>query len=102
MGVFAYSDEDGTQAVDFPDHVDPDEIDLRVDLIADVADEVMAQRAAARVGQSVRVIVAAGSSQFQGPEDGTTRLQGPAEQPVVVARVVDSEGADLVAEIPHD
>jgi len=98
VGVFAYSDEEGTEAVAFPDHVDPDEVDMRVDLIADVADEVMAQRAAARVGESVRVIVEAGASQFQGPEDGSTHLRGASPEPVVVARVVDSDGADLVAE----
>lgn len=99
VGVFGYSDEEGTQAVDLPEHLDADEIDVRVDLVAGVADEVMGQRAAQRVGESVRVLVDAGKTQFQGPEDGSTRLVGSADAAVVVARVVDSEGADLVAEI---
>ena len=99
VGVFGYSDEEGTQAVDLPEHLDADEIDVRVDLVAGVADEVMGQRAAQRVGESGRVLVDAGKTQFQGPEDGSTRLVGSADAAVVVARVVDSEGADLVAEI---
>ncbi len=99
IGVFGYSDEEGTEAIDMDDHVDADEIDLRVDALASVADEVMAQRAAARVGESVRVVVAAGKTQFQGPEDGSTVLRGQPSADVVVARVVDSDGADLIAEI---
>jgi hypothetical protein len=51
------------------------------------------------VGQTVRVIVEAGRSQFQGPEDAGTRLLGTPRGPVAVARVVATEGADLVAEV---
>lgn len=99
IGVFGYSDEEGTEALQFDDHIDSDEIDLRVDTLAAVAEEVMAQRAAERVGQTVRVIVEAGKTQFQGPEDGSTRLLGAAHGPVTVARIVASDGADLTAEV---
>lgn len=99
IGVFGYSDEEGTEALGLPDHLDAGEIARRVDAVASMADEVMAQRAADRVGESVRVIVGSGTSQFQGPEDGTTRLLGDARGPVAVARVVDSDGTDLIAEI---
>lgn len=99
IGVFGYSDEQGTEAADFPDHVDADEIDLRVDALASVAEDVMSARAAARIGESVRVIVDAGKTQFQGPEDGSTQLLGAATGAVAVARIVESEGADLIAEI---
>jgi ribosomal protein S12 methylthiotransferase RimO len=101
IGVFGYSDEEGTQAVGLDGHLDDDEIAVRVDAMAAVADEVMAQRAADRVGQTVRVIAQAGKTQFQGPEDGSTRLVGDHSADVVVARVVDSEGADLVAKVVH-
>jgi ribosomal protein S12 methylthiotransferase RimO len=99
IGVFGYSDEEGTEAVSLPDHVDADEIDVRTDALAAVADEVMSQRAADRIGESVRIIVDAGKTQFQGPEDGSTRLEGAASKAVVVARIVGSDGADLVAEV---
>jgi tRNA A37 methylthiotransferase MiaB len=99
IGVFGYSDEEGTEALGLPDHLDADEVARRLDTVASMADEVMAQRAADRVGESVRVIVGSGTSQFQGPEDGTTKLLGDAHGPVAVARVVDSDGTDLIAEI---
>jgi MiaB/RimO family radical SAM methylthiotransferase len=99
IGVFGYSDEQGTEAEGFSGHVDADEIDLRVDALASVAEDVMSARAANRVGESVRVIVEAGKTQFQGPEDGSTQLLGSATGAVAVARIVQSEGADLIAEI---
>ena len=101
IGVFGYSDEEGTEAVGLEGHLDADEIALRVDEVARVADEVMAARAADRIGESVRVIVDAGATAFQGPEDGTTRLIGEVTGPVAVARVIDSDGADLIAEVTH-
>ena len=75
---------------------------LRVDEVARVADEVMAARASDRVGEMVRVIVASGTTEYQGPEDGSTRLLGEAAGQVVDARIVDTDGADLVAEVVHD
>lgn len=99
IGVFGYSDEQGTEAATFSDHVDADEIDLRVEALASVAEDVMSARAANRIGESVRVLVEAGKTQFQGPEDGSTQLLGSATGPVAVARIVASEGADLIAEI---
>ncbi len=97
IGVFSYSDEEGTEAAGFEDHLDPDEIALRTDEIARVADEVMAARAQDRIGQTVRVIN--GRNQFQGPEDGTTNLLGESGAAVTVAKVVASEGADLIAQV---
>ena len=97
IGVFSYSDEEGTEAAGFEDHLDPDEIALRTDEIARVADEVMAARAQDRIGQTVRVIN--GRSQFQGPEDGTTSLLGQSGAAVTVGKVVASEGADLIAQV---
>ena len=99
IGVFGYSDEQGTEAATFSDHVDADEIDLRVEALASVAEDVMSARAGNRIGESVRVLVEAGKTQFQGPEDGSTQLLGSATGPVAVARIVASEGADLIAEI---
>ncbi len=99
IGVFGYSDEEGTEAVRFEDHLDEDEIALRVDLLASVAEEVMSQRAAMRVGETVRVVADAGKTQFQGPEDGSTVLVGVVAAPVVDARVIASDGADLTAEV---
>jgi ribosomal protein S12 methylthiotransferase len=109
IGIFGYSDEDGTEAATFGDKVDSDEIARRVSEFADIAEEVMAQRAADRVGETVEVLVeeVLGAGRFEGraahqaPDvDGSCTLL--ADRPLkpgdlVTARVVDSAGADLVA-----
>jgi ribosomal protein S12 methylthiotransferase RimO len=111
IGVFGYSDEDGTEAATFPaaDKVDEDEIARRVGEFAGLADEVMAQRAADRVGETVEVLVEEvlgdgryeGRAAHQAPDvDGSTTLE--ADRPLapgdlVIARVTESAGADLIA-----
>jgi ribosomal protein S12 methylthiotransferase RimO len=59
IGIFGYSDEDGTEAAGFPDGIKAadDEIARRVSEFADIAEEVMAQRAAERVGETVEVLI---------------------------------------------
>ncbi len=111
VGVFGYSDEDGTEAAGVGGHLDEAEIRARVDEVAAVADEVMAQRAEQRVGDPVDVLVevvdglrAEGRAEHQGPEDGTTTVHVPPELrhrvapgAMLRARVVASEGVDLQA-----
>ncbi|HEY2271222.1 MAG TPA: 30S ribosomal protein S12 methylthiotransferase RimO [Jatrophihabitantaceae bacterium] len=108
VGVFGYSDEDGTEAEKFDDKLSADEIAARVEHISAFTDELMAQRAEDRVGELVEVLVedadeGTGRAMHQGPEtDGITRLTGVAAtllpNTFVPAVVVDSEGIDLVAE----
>jgi ribosomal protein S12 methylthiotransferase RimO len=111
IGIFGYSDEDGTEAAGFDDagKLDEAEVARRVSEFAGLADEVMAQRAADRIGDTVEVLVeeASGEGRFEGraahqaPDvDGSTTLlaSGPlAPGDLVTARVVDSVGADLIA-----
>jgi len=111
IGVFGYSDEDGTEAAGFDDaqKLDQAEVARRVSDFAALAEEVMAQRAADRVGDTVEVLVeqAAGDGRYEGraahqaPDvDGSTTLLASrplAPGDLVTARVVDSVGADLVA-----
>ncbi len=115
VGVFGYSDEDGTEAASFEDKTDQDEVDARVAHVVDLVEQLTAQRAEERVGESVEVLVesvedgvAEGRAALQGPEvDGITRLvdtdllvTGAARVgDLVPARVVASEGVDLVAEV---
>ena len=111
IGIFGYSDEDGTEAANFPaaDKLDEDEIARRVGEFAVLAEEVMAQRAADRVGETVEVLVEEvlgdgryeGRAAHQAPDvDGSTTLE--ADRPLVpgdlvIARVTESAGADLIA-----
>ena len=110
IGVFGYSDEDGTEAEGFEDKLDEDEIAERVAHVTALAEELTAQRAEERVGEQVVVLVESvedgvveGRAAHQGPEvDGSTvlTLDSPAQVAVgemITARVVATDGVDLVA-----
>jgi ribosomal protein S12 methylthiotransferase RimO len=107
VGVFGYSDEDGTEAAGFDAKLPADEVRDRVARVAALVDELVAQRAEDRVGDTVDVLVesvedgvAEGRAAHQGPEvDGTTTVTGvPARVgDLVAARVDGSTGADLLA-----
>jgi len=106
VGVFGYSDEDGTEAASYDDKLGDDEIRARVAHLSDLVEELTSQRAEERIGEVVDVLVeevgdglVVGRAAFQGPDvDGTTELTAAAGVgDVVRARVVASEGVDLVA-----
>jgi ribosomal protein S12 methylthiotransferase RimO len=105
VGVFGYSDEDKTEALDLSDKVDADVIAQRVETLSALADEMVSLRAQARIGEKVRVLIEdaelqEGRAAHQGPEvDGTTTFIGTnfVVGQYVDAVVIDSIGADLVA-----
>jgi ribosomal protein S12 methylthiotransferase len=111
IGIFGYSDEDGTEAATLPGQLPAEEIARRVEDLADLADELMAQRAADRVGETAEVLIEeslgegryGGRAAHQAPEvDGTTEVR--AGDPIAVgdmvrATVTGSEGADLLADM---
>jgi ribosomal protein S12 methylthiotransferase RimO len=114
VGVFGYSDEEGTEAMGLPGKLDQAEIDARVRRITDLVEELTAQRAEDRLGERVEVLLTedlsadegpgtwAGHAAHQDPEaDGTTTVTGvPAGAvagQVVAAEVVATDGVDLVA-----
>ncbi len=108
IGVFGYSDEEGTDAADFDDKVPAELIAERVERISALADELVSQRAEDRIGTRVEVLVdeagleAVGRAAHQGPDvDGVTRLlDGAARRgEIVAAFVVESDGVDLVAKV---
>ena len=107
VGVFGYSDEDGTEAVGLDRKVRRDTITRRVARISDLVDELVAQRAEDRIGETVEVLiesitgdVAEGRAAHQGPDvDGTTTVTGAAVEvgQLVRAEVAGADGVDLVA-----
>ena len=84
VGVFGYSDEDGTEAAGFEDKIDEDEVAERVRHVTELVEELTAQRAEDRIGDEVAVLVervedgeVEGRVEHQGPEvDGTTTVGG--------------------------
>lgn len=109
VGVFGYSDEEGTEAVDLDGHLDDDEIESRRARLADLVEELSAQRAEERVGDMVEVLVESvsggsvtGRSAHQGPEvDGETTVSHCSSRvgDLVTAVVTASEGVDLWASV---
>ncbi|MFB9882878.1 30S ribosomal protein S12 methylthiotransferase RimO [Planobispora siamensis] len=110
IGVFGYSDEEGTEAATLPGKLDQETVDARVAALTELAEELMAQRAEERIGTEVDVLIEEdlgdggyeGRAAHQGPEvDGSVTVQGIGLVPgqIVRAVVVDSEGVDLIARI---
>ena len=110
IGVFGYSDEEGTAAARLPGQHSAEEIESRRAGTADLAEELVSQRAQSRIGEQVEVLIESaghrptGRAAHQGPEvDGSVSLRGaPAgleAGAMVAATVVGSVGADLIAEM---
>ena len=57
VGVFGYSDEDGTEAETYADKLSPDEVSARVARFTGLVEELTAQRAEERIGELVEVLV---------------------------------------------
>jgi ribosomal protein S12 methylthiotransferase RimO len=110
VGVFGYSDEDGTEAESLAGKLTADTIAERVAMMSALVEELTTQRAEDRVGDTVDVLVeriaddetdCAGRAAHQAPEvdgecvfDGDT--DGLAIGDLVRCDVVDSAGVDLV------
>ena len=106
VGVFGYSDEDGTEAEGLPDHLPAHVVDERVARLQDLIEQLTAQRAQERVGEVVEVLVerpdGEGRAAHQAPEvDGTTTVAGERLRvgDLVHAVVTGSEGVDLRARL---
>ncbi|MGW4227618.1 30S ribosomal protein S12 methylthiotransferase RimO [Streptomyces bauhiniae] len=110
IGVFGYSDEEGTEAATYDTKLDEDVVAERLAHISRLAEELVSQRAEERLGETVRVLVESvdgedgvyGRAAHQAPEtDGQVLLtsgEGLAVGRMVEAKVVGTEGVDLVAE----
>ncbi|MEU6085040.1 30S ribosomal protein S12 methylthiotransferase RimO [Streptomyces sp. NPDC047108] len=114
IGVFGYSDEDGTEAAGYESKLPEQVVAERLAHISRLAEELTSQRAEERLGETVEVLVetvgedpdmpegAVGRGAHQAPEtDGQVLLtdsRGLAPGRMVEAKVVATEGVDLVAE----
>ncbi|MET8832132.1 30S ribosomal protein S12 methylthiotransferase RimO [Streptomyces sp. NPDC004610] len=110
IGVFGYSDEEGTEAATYENKLDADVVAERLARISRLAEELVSQRAEERLGETLRVLVESvdpeegvyGRGEHQAPEtDGHVLLtsgEGLTVGRMVEAKVVGTEGVDLVAE----
>ncbi len=114
VGVFGYSDEEGTEGARLSGKLEQGEIDARVRRITDLVEELTAQRAEDRIGERIEVLLTEdlgateapgvwlGHGAHQDPDaDGTTTVAGvPADAvagSLLAAEVVGTDGVDLVA-----
>ena len=105
VGVFGYSDEDGTEALNMQNKLDPEVIAKRVATLSTIADDAVSKRATLRIGHEVEVLIddpelQEGRAAFQGPEvDGTVGFVDTNFKmgQWVKAVITESAGADLIA-----
>lgn len=118
VGVFGYSDEDGTEAEGYGEKHEAETILARVAELTSLVEELNSQRAAERIGEEISVLIeeidlesgeVVGRAEQQGPDvDGVTLLnledseQRLAVGDIVRATVTDSEGVDLIASLVSD
>ena len=104
VGVFGYSDEDGTEALSMNNKLDESVIAERVAMLSTIADHAVSERATARIGQEVDVLIddeelQEGRADFQGPEvDGTVGFVNSNYKlgQWVRAVITETAGADLI------
>jgi ribosomal protein S12 methylthiotransferase RimO len=108
IGVFGYSDEDKTEGKTLENKVAPELITERVNELSTLVDELITQRAEARIGQKVSVLIEdeaeqEGRAEHQGPDvDGSTFIKSRSRYRVgeyVDAVVSDVLGVDLIAQV---
>jgi ribosomal protein S12 methylthiotransferase RimO len=105
IGIFGYSPEDGTEAIDFKDQVDEEMIQKRVSELTDISQELMSQKANSRIGLTTEFLVESieddeitGRIQQQGPEtDGISYITGENIKlgDILEVEVICNSGADL-------
>ncbi len=109
VGVFGYSDEDGTEATSLPDQLPEQAVEERRRHVDQLVESLVAERAADRIGETMQVLVeeqvdgvTVGRAAHQGPEvDGVVELPGVdvGVGSWVEAVVVATSGADLVGQV---
>jgi ribosomal protein S12 methylthiotransferase RimO len=98
IGVFDYSDEDGTEAATMTGKVGRATIKRRYDKLLALSDELCAQRASERLGSVVEVLV---DTVEDGAVEGRAAHQAP-EVDGSVTLVAGDAGVDLAALMPGD
>ena len=108
VGVFAYSQEDGTRAAQLPNQIDEDEKQRRTQIIRDLADSISVQLVAERVGKTFDVLVEGieedgqlvGRAMCQAPEvDGVVYLNSGEIGQIVSATITDTLLYEMEGEV---
>jgi len=108
IGIFEYANEDNTAAFDYEGQISSGEKRQRFNELKSLAEELIDQRAASRVGEQTQVLIEGledgqyfGRSRHQGPDvDGTTHLPMGKYKvgQLINISVTSNLGADLIGE----
>ena len=108
IGVFGYSDEDKTEAIELGNKVSSEVIKERVGELSTIVDELITERSQMRIGEKISVLIEdeaeqEGRAEHQGPDvDGSTFIKSRNKFRVgeyVDAVVSDVAGVDLIAQV---
>ena len=108
IGVFGYSDEDKTEAMELGNKISGEVIKERVSELSTIVDELITERAQMRIGEKISVLIEdeaeqEGRAEHQGPDvDGSTFIKSRNKFRVgeyVDAMVSDVAGVDLIAQV---
>jgi ribosomal protein S12 methylthiotransferase len=77
LGVFAYSDEEGTQAFHQPDKVDPREIERRRKRLMQVQKQISRKKKKTLIGREFDVLIEGPSSETELLWEGRTEMHAP-------------------------
>jgi ribosomal protein S12 methylthiotransferase RimO len=109
IGVFGFSNEEGTEAYGMDGQLSDTEIAGRVEWLTSLTDELMADRADERIGERVEVLITevgeavGGRAAHQGPDDGMTWISGTRPNTcvgdIILGVVKATDGVDLIAEV---
>ena len=108
IGVFGYSDEDKTEAMELGNKLSSEVIKERVGELSTIVDELITERSQMRIGEKISVLIEdeaeqEGRAEHQGPDvDGSTFIKSRNKYRVgeyVDAVVSDVAGVDLIAQV---
>src|SRR5215471_14157443 len=91
VGVFTYSDEEGTPAFDLPDKIDPKIAKKRRDRLMKAQSKIAAKKHWAMIGKQVRVMFEGESNESELLWQGRMETQAP-----------DIDGCVLINDVPED
>src|SRR5947207_10589743 len=91
VGVFTYSDEEGTPAFDLPNKVDPKIAKRRRNLLMKEQSKISQRKNKARVGETVRVLFEGESNESELLWQGRLETQAP-----------DIDGCVMINDVPED
>ncbi|MDR2930754.1 MAG: 30S ribosomal protein S12 methylthiotransferase RimO [Propionibacteriaceae bacterium] len=110
VGIFGYSDEEGTSGATLDGHLSEETIAWRAREISELADTLVSLRAFDRIGESVSVMIesvdeqVSGRAEQQGPEDGRCQVVGlshdepPRVGHILSATITGGDGVDWVVD----